>query len=96
MGKIRQFPDFKSKAIKGANLFITLGWLFAIIALFFLPPLFGVLGIIMGIIANKKGHRGGIAIIAASILMYAVGNFTWSILSIFLRMFLGVFLLSNS
>lgn len=96
MARITQFPDFQGKAAKNARWFIALGWIFAVVSLFFLPVVFGVLGVVMGIAANKKGHGGGITLIAASILMMVIGILAGAVLNTFLRMFLGVFLISNA
>ena len=95
MSHVTQFPDFQGKVIRSARWYIALGWIFAITSLFFLPMLFGILGIIMGIIANKKGHRAGTIVIVANILMMAIGVLTGAILSTFLKMFLGVFFILN-
>jgi hypothetical protein len=52
-----------------AKLWIALGIVFAIIALVFLPPLFGGLGILFGYLARRKGSkRGGL------VTMYISGN----------------------
>lgn len=95
MGHVTQFPDFQGKVIRSARWYIGIGWIFAITALFFLPLLFGILGIIMGVIANRKGHRGGTIVIVANILMMVIGVLTGAILSTFLKMFLSVFFILN-
>ena len=95
MSQSSQFPDFQGKILRSANKFIVFGWIFAIISLFFFPAFFGLLGIVMGIIANKRGHRGGTTVIVATMLMMAIGILAGTILSSFLKMFLGVFLISN-
>jgi hypothetical protein len=42
-----------------AKLWIALGIVFAIIALAFLPPLFGGLGILFGYLARRRGSKSG-------------------------------------
>ncbi len=96
MGRVRQFPDFQGKSIRSARWYIGLGWIFAILSMFVIPILFGVLGTVMGIIASKKGHKGGITVIVASILMMVIGILAGTILNTFLKIFLGVFLISNA
>lgn len=58
---------------KSSALFIGIGWLSAIISLFAFPFVFGVLGVILGILATKKGSRAGLTLIMASIILMAVG-----------------------
>lgn len=95
MNHISQFPDFQGRVLKSAKKFIIFGYIFAVISIFFFPIFFGLLGVTMGIIANKKGHHGGKSVIAVSILMMVIGMLIGAILSSFLKMFLGVFLISN-
>jgi purine-cytosine permease-like protein len=42
-----------------AKLWIGLGIVFAVLALGFLPPLFGSLGILFGYLARRRGSRAG-------------------------------------
>jgi hypothetical protein len=57
-----------------ANLWIGLGIAFAVIALVFLPPLFGGLGILFGYLAMRKGSKsGGVATMCASGAAMALG-----------------------
>lgn len=96
MGQVKQFPDFQGKSIGNARALIILGWVFAVISLFFVPLLFGILGVIMGIIASKRGVRSGKAVIIANIFTMLIGTLAGTILNTFLRMFLGVFLITNA
>ena len=95
MGDVRQFPDVSDESERGSQAFIVLGWIFAVISLVFVPPLFGALGVAMGIIANKKGNRGGIAVIIASIIGAAIGLIMGAVLLTYLRLFLGVFFMTS-
>lgn len=51
--------------------FVYMGIIFAVVSLLFIPPLFGVIGIILGIMAKNKGENslGLTTIILAAIFM---------------------------
>lgn len=55
------------------TLFITIGWIAAILSLLRYPFIFGVLGVIMGILATKGGSRAGLAVIVANIILMSIG-----------------------
>jgi hypothetical protein len=68
---------FKLYTRSSAKRWITLGLIFAIIALFLAPPLFGGLGILFGYLARRRGsevggvvtmYNSGIAIVVGMIL----------------------------
>lgn len=54
-------------------LLIILGWIFAVVSLAAYPFIFGILGVIMGILASKKGSRAGLGLIVASIIFMTAG-----------------------
>ncbi|ASS76513.1 hypothetical protein CIG75_17150 [Tumebacillus algifaecis] len=61
-----------SQKRKDPKLFVILGWIFAVITLFFLPFLFGPAAIIMGAIAIKRGAKANgiwIIVLAALVLL---------------------------
>jgi len=58
---------------KGTVLYIALGWICALLSLFILPYIFGVIGVIMGILTAKNGSRRGLPIIMASIVLMGIG-----------------------
>lgn len=60
---------------------LLIGFISSIISIFFLPPLFGILGIFCGYIAHKKGSEtGGGLIVILSIICMVIGIF-WGILA---------------
>ena len=69
--------------------FLALGWVSAIISLFRVPVIFGVLGVIMGILATKNGSKAGLALIMASIALMAVGLIFSGVFYNYLSHFLG-------
>jgi len=58
---------------KSNTLLLILGWISVVISLIRLPFLFGVFGVVMGILATKNGSRAGLSLIVASILLMTVG-----------------------
>ena len=54
-------------------LLIIAGWIFALASLVAYPFIFGVLGVVMGIVASKKGSRAGLGLIVGSIILMAAG-----------------------
>ncbi len=58
---------------KGIVLSIGIGWICAFLSLFILPYAFGVIGVIMGILAAKNGSRHGLPIIMANIILMGIG-----------------------
>jgi len=57
----------------GTVMYIGLGWICAFLSLLILPYVFGVIGVIMGILASKNGSRQGLPIIMASIILMGIG-----------------------
>ncbi|MFZ5987862.1 MAG: hypothetical protein ACOYWZ_12155, partial [Bacillota bacterium] len=52
---------------------LAIGWISAIASLFGYPFIFGVVGVIMGILATKNGSRTGLALIVTSIVLMGIG-----------------------
>lgn len=75
-------PAQEAQSKPEPNLWIFLGIVFALIALFLLPPLFGGLGVYFGYRAKQAGSEGGgIAIMVVSaacmLLGMLIGATTW-------------------
>lgn len=58
---------------RGNYLLIVLGWISSIISLFIYPFIFGVAGVVLGILGSKNGNRSGVALITVSIIFMACG-----------------------
>lgn len=71
-------------------LFITIGWIAAILSLFIYPFIFGVVGVIMGILATKGGSRAGLSVIVANIILMGIGLIYSSVILTYLRLLLGI------
>lgn len=58
---------------RSSGLFISIGWISAIISLFGYPFIFGVVGVVMGILATKQGSKAGLSLIVGSIVFMGIG-----------------------
>lgn len=80
----------RAAVTRGSGLFISIGWIAAIISLFGYPFIFGVVGVIMGILATKRGSRAGLMLIVGSIVLMGFGLiFSGTILN-YTRHYLGL------
>ncbi len=75
---------------RGNVFLITIGWISAIISLFMFPLIFGVGGVVMGILSSKSGSRSGVALIAASIILMAIGLMFSGVILNYTRHYLGI------
>ncbi len=73
-----------------SGIYITIGWISAIVSLFIYPFIFGVLGVVMGIIANKNGSKAGVSLILASIALMGIGLIFSGVILNYTRHFLGI------
>lgn len=74
---------------KSNGLYMTLGWVSAALSLFRLPFIFGVFGVIMGILATRDGSKAGLALIIGSMALMAIGLLFNGVLYNNLRHFIG-------
>lgn len=75
---------------RGAGFLVTIGWISAILSLFAYPFIFGVLGVVMGILATKKGSRAGLALIISSIILMGIGLIFSGVIMNYTRHYLGL------
>lgn len=73
MDNINQNGSISKTTQKGNGIFLVVGWLSAIVSLVVYPFVFGVVGIIMGVLVSKNGKRAGMPLIVASIILMAIG-----------------------
>ncbi len=70
---------------------LVLGWISAIASVIIYPYfIFGLFGVIMGIIATKGGSRGGVAVIVANIVFMGIGMIFGGVISNNLGHLLGI------
>ena len=81
----------ESRAVenKHGGAYAAIGWIFAIVSLFVYPFIFGVLGVVMGIIATKKESKSGLTAIVASVVFMAIGLMFSSVLLNYIRPITG-------
>jgi hypothetical protein len=58
---------------KSSIALLVFGYISAVISLVRYPFIFGVIGVVLGILASKKGSRAGLSLIVTSIILMAVG-----------------------
>lgn len=75
---------------RGSMVFLIIGWISAIISLVRYPFIFGVLGVIMGILATKRGSRVGLGLIMTSIILMAIGLIFGGVFFNYLSHYLGI------
>lgn len=74
----------------GSMVFLVIGWISAVISLVRFPFVFGVLGVVMGILATKKGSRAGLGLIMSSIILMAIGLIFGGVFFNYLTHYLGI------
>ncbi|NLI57401.1 MAG: hypothetical protein GX387_02630 [Clostridium sp.] len=57
----------------GTVVLVTIGLIFALISLFGYSFIFGVIGVIMGILATKNGSKTGLTVIITNMILMAIG-----------------------
>lgn len=75
---------------KSSGMLLTLGWICAIVALVYYPFIFGVIGVVAGILATKRGSRGGMALIVASLFTITIGLLFGGVIANYLTHYLGL------
>lgn len=73
MNGMNQESHREQEAGKGNVLYLVLGWICAILSLFLYPFIFGVVAVVLGILATKGGSRAGIVLIISSIILMGIG-----------------------
>ena len=75
---------------QNSTLFAIIGWISAFVSLLIYPFIFGVLGVIMGILATKNGSRKGLPVIVASIVLMGIGLIFSGVILNNLRHYIGL------
>lgn len=90
MDRVNQNGSISRTAGKGNVLYLVAGWIAAIVSLVRYPFIFGVVGIIMGILVSKNGRRAGMPLIVASIILMAIGLIFSGVFYNYLKHALGI------
>jgi hypothetical protein len=90
MDEINRNGSISRVAGKPTVIYLVIGWIAAVASLVRFPFVFGLVGVIMGIIANKNGSRAAMPLIIGSILLMAVGLIFSGVFYNYLRHALGM------
>jgi hypothetical protein len=80
----------QEKTSKGTWFLVTIGVISAIVSLFAYPFIFGVLGVIMGILSTKNGSKAGLFVIVLSIILMGIGLIFSGVIMNYARHYLGI------
>jgi len=69
---------------------VAIGLISAIASLFAYPFIFGVVGVIMGILSTKNGSRAGLFVIVSSIVLMGIGLVFSGVIMNYARHYLGI------
>jgi hypothetical protein len=69
---------------------MAIGWISAILSLFIYPFIFGVVGVIMGILSTKNGSKAGLPLIVSSIILMGIGLMFSGVILNYTRHYLGI------
>ncbi|NMB32835.1 MAG: hypothetical protein GX992_01155 [Clostridium sp.] len=69
---------------------LIIGWISAVLSLLAYPFIFGMVGVVMGILATKNGNRAGMPLIVASIILMGIGLIFSGVIMNYTRHYLGM------
>ncbi|MDO8685449.1 MAG: hypothetical protein Q7J78_02130 [Clostridiales bacterium] len=69
---------------------IAIGFIMALLSLFAYPLIFGIIGIMLGIIAAKRGKKAGLFVVVANMILMGTGIFFSGVILNNLRHVLGL------
>jgi hypothetical protein len=82
--------DIKSRTARGTGFLVVIGVISAIASLFAYPFIFGVVGVIMGILSTKNGSRAGLFVIVSSIILMGIGLIFSGVIMNYARHYMGI------
>ncbi|HHV99709.1 MAG TPA: hypothetical protein GXX36_09090 [Clostridiaceae bacterium] len=71
-------------------LLIVVGWICAVLSLVIYPFIFGLVGVVTGVLASKGGSKTGLYVIVTSIVLMGIGLIFGDVIRNYLRMYLGI------
>jgi hypothetical protein len=90
MDEINKIGENRKTSSGSRVLLLTIGWISALVSLWAYPFIFGVIGVIMGILATKNGSKSGVALIVSSIILMGIGMIFSGVIMNNTRHFLGM------
>ncbi|MDP4092818.1 MAG: hypothetical protein Q8920_05585 [Bacillota bacterium] len=70
---VNNFNGTHAAPRRKAGWLLALGWIFGLVSVFIYPFVFGLLGVVMGILSTKSGSRAGLVLIVGSIVLMGIG-----------------------
>ncbi|MGI6776664.1 MAG: hypothetical protein ACOX7R_01130 [Acetivibrionales bacterium] len=90
MDEVNNMQNIEKESARSKVPFLVIGWIAAILSLFVYPFIFGIVGVIMGIISTKGGSRAGLSVIIASIVLMGIGLIYSDVILNYARHYLGI------
>jgi uncharacterized membrane protein len=90
MGETNEVRNENRASGVNKAVFITLGLICAVLSLFIYPFIFGVVGVIMGILVTKEGSKAGLPVIVTSIILMGIGLIYSGVILNYTRHYLGI------
>jgi hypothetical protein len=89
---VNTHDSYENKTVsKSAVIFLAIiGWISAILSLFIYPFIFGLVGVITGVLSTKNRSRAGLALIVISIIFMAIGLIYSDVILNYTRHYLGI------
>lgn len=83
--------DREEVATVGSSaLLLVIGWVSAVLSLIAYPFIFGVVGVIMGVLSTKNQSRAGLYLIIFSIIFMGIGLIYGGVFMNYIRHYMGI------
>jgi len=90
MDNINETRNEQYTAGKYNTLLIAVGWICAVVSLVIYPFIFGLVGVVTGVLASKGGSKAGLYVIVANIILMGIGLIFGDVIRNYVRMYLGI------
>ncbi len=90
LGDVMERINAHKTSARGNIVLLAIGWISALLSLFIYPFIFGVVGVITGILATKNGSRAGLPLIVSSIILMGIGLIFSGVIMNYARRYLGI------
>ena len=69
---------------------LIIGWVSAVLSLIAYPFIFGIVGVVMGVLSAKSQSRGGLPLIVGSIVLMGIGLIYSGVIMNYIRHYIGM------
>jgi LytS/YehU family sensor histidine kinase len=90
LGDVMERINFQKTGTRSNIILLTVGWISALLSLVIYPFIFGVVGVITGILATKNGSKAGLPLIVSSIILMGIGLIFSGVIMNYARRYLGI------